>query len=88
MIKILNNKTTKFLLLAVICYITARAQISGLLSPFNVALCASLSSFYSIAVLLGTLTSYLFGGIVGDGIVYVIAIIMVAIIGFLTQQKT
>ncbi|GHU51877.1 hypothetical protein FACS1894132_00290 [Clostridia bacterium] len=86
--KIYNNKIIKFFVLLVLSYITARAEVNGLLSPFNVAVCAALPSFYSTAVLLGTLFSYLFGGLVGQAIVYIIAIIMVAVIGFVTSHKT
>ncbi|MDR0917754.1 MAG: SpoIIE family protein phosphatase [Oscillospiraceae bacterium] len=86
--KILNSRVTVFFLIMIGSYITARADINGLISPFNVALCCGLPSFYSIAVLIGTLCSYLFGGLVGEGIVYVIAMIMVTVIGIFTLNKT
>lgn len=85
--KILKNQLVYIILIFIGSYITARSEIGGLISPLNVAVCGALPPYIAVTVMLGTLISYVFGGLIGTAIVYIAAIILITGIAFFYKKK-
>ncbi|MDR0983486.1 MAG: SpoIIE family protein phosphatase [Ruminococcus sp.] len=64
-------------LVVILAYFLANARISGVLSTIGISFAGAVSPLYGTAVLCGTLLSYLMGGLVSEGLVNLIALLLI-----------